>query len=126
MSQVIEIIGIPIDLGQSQRGVDLGPGALRYAGLVVRLERLGFEVRDMGNLVVPVRDAVRNERDTHSRETIRAVCESAYEAGRRAVEHGHFPLFLGGMQFTEGAKVLKEFIQFCGRELDDLHEYPFN
>ncbi len=96
MSQVIEIIGIPIDLGQSQRGVDLGPGALRYAGLVVRLERLGFEVRDMGNLVVPVRDAVRNERDTHYRETIRAVCEAAYEAGRRAVEHGHFPLFLGG------------------------------
>ncbi len=96
MAQIVEIIGIPIDLGQSQRGVDLGPGALRYAGLVARLERLGFEVRDMGNLAVPVRDAVRSERDTRYRDTIRKVCEAAYLAGQHAVERGHFPLFLGG------------------------------
>lgn len=96
MTRIVDVIGVPIDLGQAQRGVDLGPGAIRYAGLVGRLEQLGYEVNDLGNLRVPVRDAVRNERDTHYRETICRVCEAVYHAGQRAVEQGHFPLFLGG------------------------------
>jgi len=96
MRKIVEIIGVPIDLGQSQRGVDLGPGAIRYAGLTARLEKLGYQVCDRGNLHVPVRDSVREERDAHYLPTICRVCEEAYQAGRQAVERGHIPIFLGG------------------------------
>ena len=56
MPPPIRIIGIPMDLGQALRGVDMGPGAVRYAGLKARLERLGYAVEDTGNIDVPVRD----------------------------------------------------------------------
>ena len=46
---IIELIGIPIDLGQTQRGVNLGPGALRYAGLRQRLQELGYQLIDRGD-----------------------------------------------------------------------------
>ncbi|MCK5912345.1 MAG: arginase family protein, partial [Desulfuromusa sp.] len=48
----IRIIGVPIDLGQNQRGVDMGPSAIRYAGLSPRLRALGRELHDEGNLYV--------------------------------------------------------------------------
>lgn len=96
MKKVVQIIGVPIDLGQSHRGVDLGPGALRYAGLDARLEKLGYEVLDMGNLKVPVRESLNHEREQNYLPSIRLVCEAACEAGRMAVELGHIPVFLGG------------------------------
>src|SRR5919204_62009 len=46
----IAIIGTPVDLGQGRRGVDMGPSAIRYAGLKERLQALGFDVRDHGNV----------------------------------------------------------------------------
>ena len=49
----IRIIGVPMDLGQSRRGVDMGPSAARYAGLQARLEGLGHTVHDEGNVAVP-------------------------------------------------------------------------
>ena len=49
----IRIIGVPMDLGQSRRGVDMGPSAARYAGLQARLERIGHTVSDEGNVLVP-------------------------------------------------------------------------
>ena len=52
----IRIVGVPMDLGQQRRGVDMGPSALRYAGLFKRLRRLGHEVEDVGNVTVPVCD----------------------------------------------------------------------
>ena len=96
MQKVVQIIGVPIDLGQSNRGVDLGPGAIRYAGLSASLEKLGYEVRDLGNLQVPVRDSLCAERESCYVPTIRQICEAAYQAGRRAVEEGAVPIFLGG------------------------------
>jgi arginase len=96
MLQTVQIIGVPIDLGQSNRGVDLGPGAIRYAGLAARMEELGRKVLDLGNLAVPVRDAVCEEQGSCYLPSIRKVCEDAYLAGRRAVEMGYLPVFLGG------------------------------
>jgi len=96
MSKVVEIIGIPIALGQSYRGVDLGPGALRYAGLAARLQELGYTVHDSGNLPVPVRDSLEHERSLHYLPSITRVCEAACAAGRQAVEEGRIPIFLGG------------------------------
>ena len=49
----ITMLGVPMDLGQAARGVDMGPSAMRYAGLSQRLVRLGYEVRDVGNLPIP-------------------------------------------------------------------------
>ena len=56
MKGSIRIIGVPVDLGQKKRGVDMGPGAIRYAGLAKRLINLDYEVKDLGNIKVPVID----------------------------------------------------------------------
>jgi arginase len=92
----IRIIGVPVDLGQAQRGVDLGPGALRYAGISERLGGLGYQVEDTGNIEVPVRDVLTGERDLHYLPSIQRVCEAVYQAGRRAIEEGCIPVFMGG------------------------------
>lgn len=96
MAKKIRMIGVPVDLGQAQRGVDLGPGALRYAGISARLSGLGFEVQDVGNLQVPVRDVLDGERELHYLPSIREVCEAAYQAGRTAIEEECIPVFMGG------------------------------
>jgi arginase family enzyme len=96
MKKAVQIIGVPIDLGQSHRGVDLGPGALRYAGLAARLEQLGYEVHDAGNLPVPVRESLTHERDERYLPSIKKVCEGVRLAGAKAIEGGFIPIFLGG------------------------------
>jgi len=53
MPDKIRIIGVPMDLGASRRGVDMGPSALRVAGLQTRLKQLGRQVEDIGNVPVP-------------------------------------------------------------------------
>ena len=50
MAQKVRIIGVPMDLGQSRRGVDMGPSALRGAGLHTSIKKLGHTVEDIGNL----------------------------------------------------------------------------
>ncbi len=96
MNKTIRIIGVPIDLGQAQRGVDMGPGAIRYAGLSARLAKLGYEINDIGNIDVPVRDTLISERALNYLPSIRKVCDAAYHAAREAVESGDIPVFIGG------------------------------
>jgi arginase len=96
MGRTIRIIGIPIDLGQSKRGVDMGPAALRYAGLAEKLEALGHRVIDDGNIPVPVRETVADEAAQHYLPSLVRTCELVYEAARKAVAAGEMPLFLGG------------------------------
>jgi len=96
MNKTVQIIGVPIDLGQSHRGVDLGPGALRYAGLASRLEKLGYQVYDSGNLPVPVRESLVHERQDHYLPSIIGVCKAACLAGQQALAQGRIPIFLGG------------------------------
>ena len=50
--QKISVIGLPMDLGQARRGVDMGPSAIRYAEIVERLEKLNIEVEDLGDIIV--------------------------------------------------------------------------
>ena len=50
----IDIIGVPMDLGADRRGVDMGPSAIRYSHLQRKLEELGYDVRDEGNIEVPI------------------------------------------------------------------------
>lgn len=96
MNKAIRIIGVPIDLGQNKRGVDMGPAALRHAGLAARLTELGYEAHDSGNIEVPIRGAVADEERQHFLPSIRAVCQDVYAAARLAVERGQIPLFIGG------------------------------
>jgi arginase len=96
MKTNIRIIGVPVDLGQAQRGVDPGPGALRYAGISARLAALGYQVQDVGNLPVPVRDELNGELEQHYLPSILKVCDAVYQAGRAAVEEGYLPVFMGG------------------------------
>ncbi|MBC7963663.1 MAG: arginase [Steroidobacteraceae bacterium] len=96
MDRTIQIIGVPIDLGQTQRGVDLGPGAVRYAGLATRLAELGHKVIDGGNLAVPIRETLPEEPEPHYLPAIRDCCRSVYQTVRSAVEEGRIPLLLGG------------------------------
>lgn len=96
MSRTIRIIGVPIDLGQSKRGVDMGPAALRYAGLAEKLEALGHRVIDDGNIPVAVRETVSSEAPRHYLPSIALACSSVYEAARQAISAGETPLFLGG------------------------------
>ena len=48
----IAVIGAPMDLGAGRRGVDMGPSALRVAGLNQKLAEIGYQAEDLGNVVV--------------------------------------------------------------------------
>jgi arginase len=92
----LQIIGVPMDLGQNQRGVDLGPGALRYAGLLRRLRGLNLEVADAGNLPVPVREMLDSSDPDAFLRAVQQVCETLCLACSQAIAEGYVPLVLGG------------------------------
>lgn len=94
--RTVSIIGIPMDLGQSRRGVDMGPSALRYAGLQQKLERLGYRVEDRGNLELIDRAALPPEGGLDYLPQVVKACDVVYEAGRQAIAQGTLPIFLGG------------------------------
>ncbi len=95
--QAVALIGASLDLGAGRRGVDMGPSAIRYAGLEGRLARLGREPYDWGNVVgaVPEATDVGNERVRFLTE-IKAACERIAELVAEAVEAELFPVVLGG------------------------------
>jgi arginase len=96
MEKTIQIIGVPIDLGQTQRGVDMGPAAMRYAGLAAGLAALGYRICDSGNIEVPIRETLAEEQTQHYLPSIRKTCQAVYETVRRAIDQEHIPLLLGG------------------------------
>jgi arginase len=97
MKHNIRIVGVPMDLGQSRRGVDMGPSAVRYAGLDVRLRRLGHTVQDVGNLTVADREVLpTSQAGLGFARFIEETCGRIYDVGRKALAEGCCPLFLGG------------------------------
>jgi arginase len=96
MSKSICIIGVPMDLGQSRRGVDMGPAALRYAGVARRLRRLGCSIRDCGNVDIPVRDTLSDEGGLSYLPAVAQACEAIYKRGMETLAAGDIPLYLGG------------------------------
>jgi len=93
----IDLIGAPIDFGAGRRGVDMGPSAIRYAGLAAALERLGYHVRDTGNLAVPVMES--SEQQNPQLRYLKPILEMASALADRVADSialGHFPLALGG------------------------------
>ncbi len=94
----IAIIGAPLDLGAGgRRGVDMGPSAIRYAGLGERIEALGLACRDLGNIDAPIRETARpgDSRALYLAE-IRSACEQVAGRVASAVAEGLLPLVLGG------------------------------
>ncbi len=94
----VRIIGVPMDLGASRRGVDMGPSAVRYTDLRVRLEKLGHVVEDVGNVHVPFReDAARGaQRGARYLGAITDVCADVAARTRAALDGGQLPVVLGG------------------------------
>jgi len=93
----IRVIGVPLDLGASRRGVDMGPSAVRVAGLEARLEALGHNVTDAGNIRVEIAETqTSGEKDAHYLKEIAETCARTASAVVAALEAGTTPLLLGG------------------------------
>ena len=93
----IHVIGVPMDLGAGRRGVDMGPSAIRIAGIHDRLKELGYKVIDEGDLAIKTQEEQRVQ-DPHAKylpEITRAVTVLSRKV-EKVVERGHFPLVLGG------------------------------
>ncbi len=93
----VAIIGATLDLGQGRRGVDMGPSAIRYAGLEERLVSLGYTVQDEGNVETAVAEAtaLRDERARFLPE-IHDTCELIAARVAEVTSRGALPLVLGG------------------------------
>jgi arginase len=94
----IRIIGVPMDLGASRRGVDMGPFAVRYTDLRERLEKLGHTVEDAGNVPVPFREDAEKgaQRGARYLGAITEVCRTIAQQSQQALAAGRMPLVLGG------------------------------
>lgn len=93
----IRLVGVPMDLGAGRRGVDMGPSAIRIAGVAERLRGLGYDLQDDGDLVVkgPEQQRVRSEKLRYLPEIVR-TCTLLSSRVARIVDDGEFPLVLGG------------------------------
>jgi arginase len=94
----VDVIGVPMDLGASRRGVDMGPSAVRYAQLHERLRSLGIQtIVDHGNLGVPIREAV-DAHDAHAKylHVIERVCGELADVVEQSVGSDGVPIVLGG------------------------------
>lgn len=93
----IDIIGAPVDLGAGRRGVDMGPSAIRYAGLRQGLEALGYTVEDRGNVEVPIAERCTvTEPNLKYLDCILPMARRVAGAVATSMRAGSFPLVLGG------------------------------
>ncbi len=97
MPQKIRIIGVPMDLGASRRGVDMGPSALRVAGLQARIKQLGYQVEDIGNISVkqPEEMSYGEKRAKYLAE-IADACKDLGAMVEKSLEENLVPIVLGG------------------------------
>lgn len=95
--RIVHVLGVPLDLGGGRRGVDMGPSAVRIAGLGERLQAMGCTVVEQGDLLVPIAETrvPRDPRKKYIREIAR-VCQRLYHQVRQAHATGAFPIVLGG------------------------------
>lgn len=93
----VSIIGVPSDYGQLRRGVDMGPSAIRYADVVERLENLGYEIKDEGDILVK-KETATSQLGTNLKnlKEVIEVCTKLSIKVQEVLEDGRFPLVLGG------------------------------
>ncbi|HEX5848066.1 MAG TPA: arginase family protein, partial [Rubrobacter sp.] len=92
----VGLFGVPMDLGQDRRGVDMGPSAIRYARIEEALEELGHRVTDLGNAGVPIPEMVDSGEHVKHLDAVKRVCEEVAQRATSIVSDGLFPIFLGG------------------------------
>ena len=95
--KTIRIVGVPLDLGASRRGTDMGPSALRIAGLGAALRRLGYKVAREEDIPAPAMET----RSTANREArfkgeILEVCNNLSDKVKSILQDNEFPLIIGG------------------------------
>lgn len=93
----VHIIGVPLDLGAGRRGVDMGPSALRIAGIGDQIAAIGRTVVDKGDLPAPIPETQRPA-DKHKKyaKDIAKVCQKLYDVALKSLDAGALPLVLGG------------------------------
>jgi arginase len=94
---IVRVLGVPMDLGSGRRGVDMGPSAIRIAGVEARLRELGHTVVDEGDITIKNMEELKVG-DVHARY-LAEIARAATVACRkidRIMTKGHFPLVLGG------------------------------
>ncbi len=97
VNQRISIIGVPLDLGADRRGVDMGPSAIRHAGLRDRLEVIGYEIDDRGDILVNRPDVSEAEGvSLKYLDEIERVNNELCRTVNEEMSKGNFPLVLGG------------------------------
>ncbi len=93
----IRVLGVPLDMGASRRGVDMGPSAVRVAGLEARLEALGHRVVDGGNIRVEIAETqAAGSNNARYLKQIAETCQRTGDAVIKTLEEGMTPLVLGG------------------------------
>jgi arginase len=97
----LRIYGVPMDLGQNRRGVDMGPSAIRYADLQGRLTQLGWSVTDCGNIEVPVTETVPSDEmidgfPAHHSSAVISVAHKVYDCMLNCIQSDATAIFLGG------------------------------
>jgi arginase len=95
--RTIHVHGVPLDLGGGRRGVDMGPSAVRIAGLGERLAGIGYVVVDKGDLAAPIPET-QIERDPRKKyiKDIARVCQKLYQQVYQSLTEGALPIVLGG------------------------------
>jgi arginase len=97
MPHKVRIIGVPMDLGASRRGVDMGPSALRVAGLAQHIKQLGHQVEDIGNVSVKQPEEQHyGEKKAKYLNEIMETCKGLAEMVQKTLDEGLVPVILGG------------------------------
>ena len=96
-TKTVNIIGFPMDLGADRRGVDMGPSALRIAGIKERLELLGYKIVDSGDIFIQImeKQKITNHKLKYVNEIIKTSKTLASKV-EKVLEKGQFPLCIGG------------------------------
>jgi arginase len=117
---IVHVLGVPMDLGSGRRGVDMGPSAIRIAGVEERLRELGHTVVDEGDLTIKNMEELKVG-DVHARylgEIARAATVACKKVDR-IMSRGHFPLVLGG-DHSIAVGTVSGIAAFCRRERKKL------
>lgn len=96
MQKQVSIVGVPMDLGQAKRGVDMGPPAIRHAGAAERLISLGYDVRDLGDVEIERSQKEDSGEKLKNLHAVAATSRRLAELVSDIVSQNRFPLILGG------------------------------
>ena len=113
---IVHVLGVPMDLGSGRRGVDMGPSAIRIAGVETALRELGHTVVDEGDLTIKNMEALKvgDVRARYLAEIARASALACKKVDR-IMSRGHFPLVLGG-DHSIAVGTVSGIAAFCRRE----------